>query len=281
MKIENKKLISVEESDLVDGVFSNTEITEIGDFCFYMMGKLIKVYCPNVTKMGDWNFYNNHALTTIGDFPLLAEQGDWNFSANPALTTIGDFPLLAKQWSCNFYYNPALTTIGDFPLLAKQGNYNFSHNPALTKLSIGGESLNVKSVDGSCFVIESTTTKLGINIYTGYNLLSITNGIIKKEHCFVAEKDGFFAHGETVKKAIQDVQFKAIAEKLKNEPIKADTVISVQYYRTVTGACEMGCKSWMNQNGISVEEMTAAELLPLLKKTSAYGYEKIKSLITF
>ena len=51
MKIENKKLISVEESDLVDGVFSNTEITEIGDFCFYMMGKLIKVYCPNVTKM--------------------------------------------------------------------------------------------------------------------------------------------------------------------------------------------------------------------------------------
>ena len=166
MKIENKKLISVEESDLVDGVFSNTEITEIGDYCFYMMGKLIKVYCPNVTKMGDWNFYNNHALTTIGDFPLLAEQGDWNFSANPALTTIGDFPLLAKQWSCNFYYNPALTTIGDFPLLAKQGNYNFSHNPALTKLSIGGESLNVKSVDGSCFVIESTTTKLGINIST-------------------------------------------------------------------------------------------------------------------
>ena len=94
----------------------------------------------------------------------------------------------------------------------------------------------------------------------------------------MAEKDGFFAHGETVKKAIQDVQFKAIAEKLKNEPIKADTVISVQYYRTVTGACEMGCKSWMNQNGISVEEMTAAELLPLLKKTSAYGYEKIKAM---
>ena len=72
MKIVNKKLISVEESDLVDGVFSNTEITEIGNGCFYRMGKLKKIYCPNVTKMGDCNFCDNLALTTLGDFPLLA-----------------------------------------------------------------------------------------------------------------------------------------------------------------------------------------------------------------
>ena len=134
MKIVNKKGISVEESDLVDGVFSNTDITEIGDFCFYRMSELIKVYCPNVTKMGDCNFHNNHALTTIGDFSMLVSQGNYNFSYNNALTTLGDFPLLASQGDSNFSRNPALTTIGDSPLLAEQGDCNFYHNLALTTL---------------------------------------------------------------------------------------------------------------------------------------------------
>jgi hypothetical protein len=87
------------------------------------------------------------------------------------------------------------------------------------------------------------------------------------------------AHGETLKKAKEDFEFKIISEKLKNEPITPDTVITDQYYRLVTGACEIGVKQWREQNGIMVEKITAKELLPMLEKTNAYGIDRFKKLI--
>ena len=89
------------------------------------------------------------------------------------------------------------------------------------------------------------------------------------------------AHGETLKKAREDYEFKVIAEKLKNEPINPGTVITDQYYRLVTGACEIGVKQWREQNGVEVEKITAKELLPILEKTNAYGLERFKKLIQF
>jgi len=32
---------------------------------------------------------------------------------------------------------------------------------------------------------------------------------------------------------------------MKKEPINKDTIITVNHYRVITGACEMGCKDWM------------------------------------
>ena len=89
------------------------------------------------------------------------------------------------------------------------------------------------------------------------------------------------AHGDTLKKAKEDFEFKLISEKIKNEPILADTLININYYRTVTGACEMGVKSWMQQNNMTKESYKAKDLLPILKKTNAYGYEKFKQLVNF
>ena len=58
-----------------------------------------------------------------------------------------------------------------------------------------------------------------------------------------------------------------------------ETVMTDNYYRLITGACEIGVKRWKENNNIKVESMTVKELLPLLQKTNAYGYEKLKSLV--
>ena len=107
----------------------------------------------------------------------------------------------------------------------------------------------------------------------------------------MAEKENFTAHGDTIKKAVEDLQFKIIAERLKNEPIKADTQFTVKYYRTITGACDLGCRHWMEnhgleyniENGNTVEKnpITAKELLPLLEKSNASGVDKFKKLVDF
>jgi hypothetical protein len=103
----------------------------------------------------------------------------------------------------------------------------------------------------------------------------------KEESFFIVKKDDYCAHGEDLRKAFEDVKFKVVAEKLKNEPINPDTEITINHYRLITGACEMGVKNWMEQNNIKVESIMAKDLMPILKKSNAYGFEKFKTLITF
>ena len=141
--------------------------------------------------------------------------------------------------------------------------------------------MNYKIFDNIAFLVESEKTSKGIKIYSGGNIKSIKKNKPEIEKCFVSEKDGFFAHGETVKQSIQDLNFKIIAEKLKKEPIEADTVITVEYYRIITGACAMGCKQWMEQNNIKKPAYKAKDLLPLLEQTNAYGIDRFKQLIKF
>ena len=142
------------------------------------------------------------------------------------------------------------------------------------------KNLTYKSIDGYLFVIESEKTTKGIKIISGYNCKRVQKGKIIKQVLFVAEKDGFTAHGETIKKAISDVQFKIISEKLKKEPIKKDTIIDIKYYRLITGSCEIGVKSFIDSHGLK-ESYRADELLPILEKQNAYGLDKFKSLIIF
>lgn len=136
----------------------------------------------------------------------------------------------------------------ELPLLAQSGYIDVSEGASLTcKLT---KNLNYKSIDNTFFVIEAEKTSKGIKILSGYVLRSIEKGKLVKDVCFVAEKDNYYAHGATVKKAIGDLQFKIVAEKLKKEPINKDTKFTVKYYRLVTGACDSGVRNWMQQHKI-------------------------------
>ena len=97
---------------------------------------------------------------------------------------------------------------------------------------------------------------------------------------YIAKKDNKTAHGKTIKKAIQDLEFKFIAEKLKKEPIKADTIITIQYYRIVTGACEQGAKEFQAKHKLK-DSYKAKDLLPILERENAYGVQQFKQLVSF
>jgi len=254
------------------------KLAQCGNDCFSSNDALTTVTVPKLAQCGNDCFRSNDALTTV-TVPKLAQCGNDCFRSNAALTTV-TVPKLAQCGNYCFRSNAALTTV-TVPKLAQCDNYCFSSNDALTTVRISQYKLTVKNADGWMFVIEAERTSKGIKIYSGANFLRIKEGKIQKDSCYVAEKGKFMAHGESIKKAVSDLQFKIIAEKLKNDPIKEDTVISVQYYRIVTGACEMGCKAWMKENNITQDKMKAKDLLPLLEKTSAYGVSRFRELITF
>ena len=58
-------------------------------------------------------------------------------------------------------------------------------------------------------------------------------------------------------------------------------MISVNYYRLITGACEMGCQEFIQRNNLEKEEYRADELLLILEKNNAYGIESFKRLVDF
>jgi hypothetical protein len=244
MKIVKGVLVSICESDIVNGEFVDNKINGIGDGCFSDFKSLTKIECKKVKTIGNYSISSNAALTTLS-----------------------------------------------LPVCETIGNHSIRSNAALTTLRIRDKKLLHKCVDGYAFIVEAKKTSKGINIYTGYNLVGLADKKIIKENLFVAEKDAFTAHGETVKKAIQDLQFKIVSEKLKKDPIKPNTKFTVKYYRTLTGACDSGCRSWMQNNKIpykidgrdtvELKPILAKDLLPILEKTNAYGLEMFKSLITF
>jgi len=253
-------------------------LTTMDNYCLSYNDALTTVSLPALTTMDNDCLSYNDALTTVS-LPVLTTMDNYCLSYNDALTTVS-LPALTAMGNYCLSYNDALTTVS-LPALTTMDNYCLRKNQALTTVSLKNEKLNVKNVDGSCFVVEQTKNSKGIKIYSGYNLIEVNKGDLIKEFCFVSEKENFFAHGKTVKKSIEDLNFKIISEKLKKDPINKDTVITINYYRIITGACEQGVNSWIKQHGITKTKYKAIDLLPLLEKTGAYGVEKFKSLITF
>ena len=173
------------------------------------------------------------------------------------------------------------------------------------------------TINGSLYLSSLTTADIVKNnvkqLKAGYNkrksncyfdgilskVLSVSErkglAIYRTPFGFVVEKGKYYSHGVAAKKAIQDLQFKIVSEKLKKEPIKADTKFTVKYYRNLTGACDQGCRGFMDANkipytivGTGNDEKTvekkpilAKDLLVILEKSKPFGYEKFKSLLTF
>ena len=239
---------------------------------------------PNLTTVGGYLYINSDAklpnLTTVGGYLSI-----YSDAKLPNLTTVGD--------SLNIYSDaklPNLTTVGGYLYIYSDAKLDA---PNLTTV---GDSLNIysdakldapflkglkwKSIDGYLFVIESTKVKGDTTIYKGYNIKNVKGKVITKDECYVAEQGVYYAHGKTIKKAVEDVNFKTISEKLKKEPINKDTVINMNYYRLITGACEMGVQSFIKGNGLK-ESYKASELLPILEQSNAYGLSKFKELLTF
>lgn len=174
------------------------------------------------------------------------------------------------------------------PALTKSGSVYVQENAQFTApalkiknniATIAKKKYDIVHKDGIAFYVVSSKTTKEIKVYSGFFEPKIENKKLVWKDSFLAVKGNFSAHGETLKKAVDDLQFKITAEKLKKEPIYMETVMTDNYYRLTTGACEIGVKRWKENNNIKVESMTVKELLPLLQKTNAYGYEKLKSLV--
>ena len=126
-------------------------------------------------------------------------------------------------------------------------------------------------VDGIATIMRKKKKVSDIDIYEGkfFN---------RNRKCFVANKGDYWAHADTVRQAVEDVNFKFLQENFNVEEIvkeiKESKMISVNQFRLLTGACSGGCSNFMAQRNLTKTEYPLQEALGLLR--GQFGWEKIQ-----
>jgi hypothetical protein len=154
-----------------------------------------------------------------------------------------------------------------------------------------GNGSNLKSYNNNkVYYIDDIPTVIKSirgNIAKGY----IVNGDLTTKDCYVAKVDNYFAHGETIKKGLEDAQNKYYAnfdveskiklfkEKFKDYSEKVKAIDLFNWHYILTGSCELGRENFCKSHEINIETdmFTINEFIELTKDN--YGGNVIKQLI--
>ena len=142
--------------------------------------------------------------------------------------------------------------------------------------------MKVYQIDGVATLIES--------VHGNYAKGSILRSDFTLKPCYIARVDDSFAHGETLRKAMQDAASKAMERMPLEDRISefkklfpyADTMIPArklyEWHHILTGSCEMGRKQFARDNNIDIDSdhFTIREFISLTKHS--YGSSAIRKL---
>ena len=120
---------------------------------------------------------------------------------------------------------------------------------------------------------------------------AILNGDLTLTPCYIVKQDNVFAHGETLRKAMEALREKLFEDMPEDERIDTflretdrEKAYPTQYFydwhHQLTGSCDMGRKQFARDHGVDLEHgmMTLAEFLELTK--DAYGGDVIRKVIS-
>lgn len=115
--------------------------------------------------------------------------------------------------------------------------------------------------------------------------------LIAHPPCYIVKQDNVFAHGETLREAMEALRDKLFEDMPEDERIDTflretdrEKAYPTQYFydwhHRLTGSCDMGRKQFARDHGVDLEHgmMTLTEFLELTK--DAYGGDVIRKVIS-
>ena len=154
-----------------------------------------------------------------------------------------------------------------------------------------GDGKNIKSFKGYPVMVVDGVLTVVARIEMDDDLNGVAIGWVLAEsfalqRTYVVKRDGVFAHGETLQKAVEAVEEKILEEKPVQERIDAfveafpliDSFVSAQelfsWHHILTGSCLQGRRIFCQERGIDMDaEYTILQFIELTK--DAYGGEVI------
>ena len=120
---------------------------------------------------------------------------------------------------------------------------------------------------------------------------AIVNNDLTITPCYIVKQDNVFAHGETLREAMEALRDKLFEDMPEDERIDTflretdrEKAYPTQYFydwhHRLTGSCDMGRKQFARDHGVDLENgmMTLTEFLELTK--DAYGGDVIQKVIS-
>ena len=119
---------------------------------------------------------------------------------------------------------------------------------------------------------------------------AILNADLTLTPCYIVKQDNVFAHGETLREAMEALRDKLFEDMPEDERIDAflretdrEKTYPTQYFydwhHRLTGSCDIGRKQFAREHGVDLEHgmMTLTEFLEMTK--NAYGGDVIRKVI--
>ena len=178
----------------------------------------------------------------------------------------------------NLYLN-SLTSLPDGTKFENKGSVNL-YSLDNKKINYLNKDFKIKIIDFITMLIDSNSKIIdGIKVTKAYYFKGGSLKDLPKS--YIASKDDYTAHGETVKEAIEDLNFKILSTNFNIKDIvskiKKSKIVSINDYRLLTGACRQGCKEFMKSNKFKGNEVSLEEVLKLTK--NEFGGSRFKELI--
>jgi len=254
------------------------------------------VYLGSLTTLPDNVKFENHGYVNLGSLTTLPDNVKFENHGYVYLRSLTTLPDNVKFENHGYVYLGSLTTLPDNVKFENHGDVNLgslttlpdnvkfeNHGDvdlgSLTTIDYRNKVLNLKQIDGYTMIINSKKTK---GDFTIYNCRYFGGGELNKlKKVYVAEKGEYYAHGETVKQAIEDVNFKFMQNTFNLEDlisaIKAKQTININEYRMLTGACGAGVDDFRERKNIEATELSIDEVISLTK--GEFGHDKIVKLL--
>jgi hypothetical protein len=211
-------------------------------------------------------------LTSVGTYIYLRENAKGSF---PVLTSVGNSIDLGENAKGSF---PVLTSVGNFIDLGENAKGSF---PVDVKKNDPTAAVRCRSLLLSSFAAAGFSFADGVLARTVSTRGPVSRVIIcgKTEVSYLVTDGEAFSHGKTLTEARDGLLFKIGKRdpsefkgwKLSQTVTKRD---AIRAYRVITGACEGGVRSWLEQR-TAPEKITVEEIITLTK--GAYGAEEFKN----
>ena len=272
-------------------------VTEIGDSAFGGCSSLKEIVIPDsVTEIGDSAFWGCKSLEEIvipDSVTQIVYSAFWGCSSlkeiviPSSVTKIGDFAF----WGCSslkeIVIPDSVTEIGDsaFQECSSLKEIVISDNVTTIRNNILGncqtlstlywknKKYSVRCIDGYCMHI------LKEKQWGEYNILKCSYFSSDREDIvYIAQKGEVSAHGNTIREAVSDLQFKLMKDVDISEHITRiaqQGYMNANDYRLLTGACRQGTDYFLREHNLTWEDvMTVEEVLKLTK--GFYGFESFQ-----
>jgi len=228
---------------------------------------------PETTKFENNGYINLANLETLPETIKFTNGGYIDLRNLKSLPENTTFTNKGGVYLCNLKELPKTTKFANNGqvILNSLANKTITYN---------GKSVNIIVVDGYTMIVKGRKSKGDFTIYNTEYLVG-SNSTFNYSKCIVAEKGGYFAHGRTIKEAIEDVNFKYLQETLDVKQLVKDIkdcgYITSNDYRLLTGACRLGVDRFMVLNNITDDKLPIDKAKKLVE--GHYGYAKFMELL--